>query len=135
MIARSVACQRPGDIASVITLGSPFKGTVAHEVILRAAKAVRKHILQEHGRNVMPECYTPRCTCDFVSSLHTDIPACIPQTAIYTQDDGIVDWRYCRTGDCDCDFQVPGTHIGLAFNPSAYGIIAERLARTSSSDR
>lgn len=131
MIARSVACQRPGDIASVITLGSPIKGTVAHEVILRAARNVRKHILQEHGPRVMPECYTPRCTCDFVSSLHGAMPDCIPQTAIYTQDDGIVDWRFCRTGSCNCDFEVPGTHIGLAFNPSAYSLIAERLAAAS----
>ncbi len=132
MIARSVACQRPEDIASVITLGSPFKGTVAHEMILRAARAVRKHILTEHRGCVMPECYTPRCTCDFVSSLHTDMPACVAQTAIYTRNDGIVDWHYCKTGDCNCDFEVPGTHLGLAFNPSAYTIIAERLAETCS---
>jgi hypothetical protein len=79
----------------------------------------------------MPECYTPRCTCDFVNSLRTDLPRSIPQTAIYTQDDGIVDWRYCRTGDCECDFEVPGTHIGLAFNPSAYSVIAERLAQAA----
>jgi hypothetical protein len=26
------------------------------------------------------------------------------------------------------DFEVPGTHIGLAFNASAYSIIARRLA-------
>ncbi len=134
MIARSVACQRSEDIASVITLGSPFKGTVAHEVIMRAARAVRKHILTEHGRSVMPDCYTPRCTCDFVNSLHTEIPCDIAQTAIYTRNDGIVDWRYCKTGDCECDREVPGTHIGLAFNPSAYAIIAERLAESSSAD-
>jgi hypothetical protein len=40
----------------------------------------------------------------------------------------IVDRRYCRTGNSDFDFEVPGTHVGLAFNPSVYAIIAGRLA-------
>lgn len=132
IIARSVACRRPDDIASVITLGAPFRGTVAHRSILRAAAAVRKHILKEHGPKVLPECYTPRCTCDFVTSLRCEMPKSIAQTAVYTQNDGIVDWRYCRTGNCDCDIEVPGTHIGLAFNPSVYTIIAERLAKPNS---
>ena len=49
IIARSVAGQRPSDVASVITLASPFRGTVAHRTVLQAAEAVRKHILKEHG--------------------------------------------------------------------------------------
>ncbi len=53
------------------------------------------------------------------------------ETAIYTLNDGIVDSRYCRTGNCKNDFEVPGNHIGLAFNASAYRIIAERLAEAS----
>jgi pimeloyl-ACP methyl ester carboxylesterase len=131
LIARSVAAQRPNDVASVTTLGAPFRGNVAHNAVLRAAKAVRASILDEHGGAVMPECYTPRCTCDFLNSLRRTFPPSIPQTAIYTRDDGIVDWRYCRTGDRDSDFEVPGTHIGLVFNASAYSIIASRLAEAT----
>ncbi len=129
IIARSVACQRPQDIASVITLGSPFRGTVMHHRIMKAAEVVRKNILKEHGKNVLPTCYTARCTCDFLSHLKTDMPSCVTETAIYTRDDGIVDWRYCQTGDCDNDFEVPGTHLGLVFNTTVYSIVAERLAK------
>ncbi len=32
------------------------------------------------------------------------------------------------------DFEVPGTHIGLAFNPSVYTIVADRLALAQSPD-
>jgi triacylglycerol lipase len=131
VIARSVAAQHPNDIASVTTLGAPFRGNVAHSAVLRAAKAVRSAILDEHGGAVMPECYTPRCSCDFLNSLRREFPASIPQTAIYTRDDGIVDWRYCRTGNRDSDFEVPGTHIGMVFNASAYSIIATRLAEAA----
>jgi pimeloyl-ACP methyl ester carboxylesterase len=129
IIARSVAAQRPRDIASVTTLAAPFRGTVLHQSVLHAAGVVRKRILSEHGPGVMPDCYTPRCTCDFVSSLRCEMPPRVASTAIYTRDDGVVDWRYCRTGCRDIDFEVNGTHVGLVFNPSVYTIIAERLAK------
>lgn len=132
IIARSVAAQRPKDIASVISLGAPIRGTVMHPSVLNAAKVVRTQILNEHDRDVLPDCYTPRCTCNFLSSLRCTMPKAIAETAVYTCDDGIVDWRYCKTGNDGDDFEVPGTHVGLVFNPSVYTIIAERLAEVSS---
>ena len=130
VIARSIAGQRPRDIASVITLGAPFRGTVAHSSILRAAETVRRRILKEHGTGVLPTCYTGHCTCDFVDSLQRTVPPSVLETAIYTADDGVVDWRHCKTDNPEADFQVSGTHIGLAFNSSVYTIIANRLAQT-----
>ncbi len=135
VIARSIAGQRPKDVASIITLASPIRGTVASSrAVLHAADAVRMRILNEHGSGVLPSCYTGRCTCNFVDSLRRDIPDSVVETAIYTRHDGIVDWRYCMTKRPEVDFEVPGTHIGMAFNPAAYSIIAERLAMTHSSD-
>jgi len=134
VIARSVAGRRPKDIASVITLASPIRGTVANRTVINAADAIRLRILQEHGDGVLPHCYTGRCTCDFVDSLRRDIPDSMLQTAIYTRDDGIVDWRYCMTRNPESDYEVPGTHIGMAFNPTAYTIVAERLAQARPSE-
>lgn len=128
ILARSVASQRRNDIASVITLGAPFRGTVAHRSVLRAAETVRKRILAEHGEGVLPACYTGGCTCNFVDSLRRDLPDSMLQTAVYTKEDGIVDWRYCKSKTPTDNFEVHGTHIGLAFNPSVYSIIADRLA-------
>jgi triacylglycerol lipase len=128
VIARSVAAQRPDDIASVITIASPFGGAVAHHTILRAANVVRTQILEEHGPEVLPDCYTSKCTCEFIKWLRKDPPDSVFQTAIYTQDDGVVDWRCCITGDPEIDVEVPGTHIGLAFNASVYSEIGKRLA-------
>ena len=132
VIARSVAGQRPRDVASVITLASPFRGTVASRSVLHATEGIRQRILQEHGRGVLPDCYTGRCTCNFLDSLKREIPDSMLETAIYTRDDGIVDWRYCMTRNSEVDFEVPGTHMGMAFNPSAYAIVAERLAKAQS---
>jgi pimeloyl-ACP methyl ester carboxylesterase len=133
VIARSIAGERPKDIASVITLASPIRGTVANRAVVHAAEAVRLRILQEHGNGVLPRCYTGRCTCNFINSLRREVPDSMVQTAIYTRHDGIVDWRYCMTRKNGNDFEVPGTHIGMAFNPAAYSIVAERLALTHSS--
>jgi len=134
VIARSVSTDRPQHVASVITLGSPFRGNVAHPSILRAAKAVRQHILKQHGPEVLPTCYTARCTCDFLNNLRCEMQASVQQTAIFTKDDGIVDWSYCRTGNRDQDFEVPGTHIGMAFNSSVFSIIAKRLSEAKAND-
>ena len=134
IIVRSIAAQRPDDIASVITLGSPFRGTVVHPSVLRAAEAVRKRILQDKGNDVLPACYTGRCTCNFLNSLRRQLPKKVRETAIYTRNDGVVDWRYCLTGKDSNDFEVPGTHVGLTFNPTVYSIIADRLAAAQTSD-
>ena len=130
VIARSVAGGRPKDVASVITLASPIRGTVANRTIINAAEAIRLRILQEHGDGVLPHCYTGRCTCNFVDSLRRDVPDSMLQTAIYTRYDGIVDWHYCMTNNPKNNFKVTGTHIGMAFNAAAYSIIAKRLAMT-----
>lgn len=134
VIARSVAGQRPTDVASVITLAAPIRGTVANQTVLHAAEAVRLRILQEHGPGVLPDCYTGNCTCNFLASLRRKVPESMVETAIYTRHDGIVDWRYCMTMDPEKDVEVPGTHIGMAFNPAAYSVVAERLAKAHSLD-
>jgi len=134
IMARSIAAQRSGDVASVITLASPFRGKVLHRSVMQATAAVREEILNEHGKDVLPDCYTARCSCEFVNFLLCKMATPVMQTAVYTRDDGIADWRYCRTGDPDSDFEVAGTHIGLVFNPAVYTIIATRLAETQGSD-
>jgi hypothetical protein len=132
IIARSIASQRPDDIASIIMLASPFRRNIYHDTVHRAAEVVRGNILKEHGRDVRPNCYTSRCTCDFLNHLRCVMPASVMETAIYTRDDGIVDWRCCRTGNADADVEVSGTHIGLVFNASVYKVIATRLAHAHS---
>ena len=127
-LALSVAVQMPERVASVITLGAPIQGLAARASVMSAADMVRKQILQRHERGVLPNCYTSRCTCDFLESLKGDLPKSVRQTAIYTKSDGILDWRVCRTGDPKIDIEVSATHIGMVFSPLVYSIVAKRLA-------
>jgi pimeloyl-ACP methyl ester carboxylesterase len=129
LLARAVAAEKASQVASVITLGSPFRGTVLHPRVKQAVDAVRKKILLTQGDDVLPTCYTGSCTCSCLNSLRSDFPESVRETAVYTRMDGFVDWRYCVTGDSQKDFEVSGTHVGLAFNPVVYGIIGDRLAQ------
>ena len=129
IIARSVAAQRPEQVASVTTLASPFRGPVAHANVLKASNVIRNRILREQAGRVLPGCYTEDCTCEFVASLKGEFPDEVAQTAIYTKSDGIVDWHFCVTGDPDIDCEVGGTHVGMVFNPMVYRVLAQRLVR------
>ena len=68
-IVRSIAGQRPGDIAFVITPGAPSRGTAAPPSMRSAAGSVRARILTNHGDGLLPACYAGHCTPDFVDSL------------------------------------------------------------------
>jgi triacylglycerol lipase len=127
VLALSAASLRPDIVASVITLGSPFRGIRSHPMVLEMAKMVRERIKNARDRR-KPACYTGYCDCDAVSALQTACPYPIRQTAIYTKTDGIVDWRVCVSEIPENNFEVTGTHVGLAFNPSVYELIANRLA-------
>jgi len=127
IFARSAAVRMPERVASVTTLGSPFRGLVVHPLVLTLGDIVRSRIRNRHPK--APQgCATSRCSCSFARSLRRKWPRSVAQTAIYTRADGIVDWRYCRTGDPTVDVEVGGTHLGLIFNSTTYLCIAERLA-------
>ena len=127
ILSRAAASQRPDRIASIITLGSPFRGVRSHPIVLQAANTVRAKIAVE--RSNKPDCFTGYCDCSTVSAVQKGIPASVRQTSIYTKTDGVVDWRVCISEVEGEDFEVKGTHVGLAFNPAVYSLIAERLAK------
>jgi triacylglycerol lipase len=131
VLARGAAVRWPQKIASVVTMASPFRGVRVHPFVLQTAYLVRGRIAQRRSRapEGMPNCYSGHCTCEFLNSLRSDFPDDVPQIAIYTKSDGVVDWKCCinEFGD-GTDIEVPGTHIGLAFNPQVYRHIANFLA-------
>jgi triacylglycerol lipase len=138
VIARGAAVRWPDQVASVTTMASPFRGVRVHPFVLQTAYLVRGRIVQ---RRVMannnggkkpkntPNCYSGFCKCDFLNALRKKFPPEVPQMAIYTRTDGVVDWRCCINEMNDgSDIEVPGTHVGLAFNPQVYRHIGHFLA-------
>lgn len=134
MLARAAAVQEPRYINSVTTLGSPFRGVHGHPRILRAAKRVAKRLERRRydrppHKPILEKCFTLHCNCAFSKASRVGLPAHVYETAIYTREDGVVDWHACRSEDPDVDFEVSGSHIGLAWNPVVYRILAVRLRK------
>ena len=67
-----------------------------------------------------------------MTAVQRSLPESVLQSAVYTKSDGVVDWHVCVTDDPATNFEVSGTHVGLVFNGSVYGLIGKRLHATQS---
>ncbi len=135
LLARAAAVTEPQFVASVTTLGSPFRGIHSHPRILRTAKQLAKRLERRMydrppHKPLHRKCFTAHCECPFAQSVRRGLPDHVYETAIYTQEDGVVDWVACKSDDPDVDFEVTGSHIGLAWNPDVYRIIGKRLKKS-----
>jgi pimeloyl-ACP methyl ester carboxylesterase len=127
VLARAAAAREREAVASVATLSSPFRGIAVHPALHLAASLVRGHIHRERGASVRPECLTFACGCPTVQAIDRPLPADLPQLAIVTRYDGLVDWRYCLDEATTRVVHVTASHIGIVFNPSAYEALATHL--------
>lgn len=129
VLSRGVAVRKPERIASVITMGSPFGGVRVNPWVLWAIAQVRKRTHRQ-GRQGK-DCFTDSCACGFLCTMNSSFPSSIMQSCIYTKTDGVVDWNICLNNNKSTDFEVTGTHVGLAWNPQVYRLIAHRLHEAS----
>lgn len=134
IFARAMATRKPEKIASVITLGSPFRGQVAHKSVFTVAGLVRRW-MRERNPDLPGECGTSHCSCSFGRSLTGHWPKSVLQTAIYSPNDGLVDWQHCLTGREGVDVEVQSTHLGMPVDSGVYWQIAHRLALSCQTGR
>ncbi len=115
--ARELAKQMPDQVRSVITLGTPFAGSP------RSTNAWRIYQLAR-GRDALHE----------VAQYDLPVAPPVPTTSVYSRSDGIVAWQ-ASLQEPDTDHprtenvEVLASHIGLGLNPSAWWVIADRLAQ------
>lgn len=128
MLSRSVANQAPDKIASVITLASPITALRVNPFVNQAMAFVRDYVSIRNDRPQV-DCFSQSCACGFPDTIRGGVPAHIPRTALYTKQDGVVDWQTCRDVNVGTNIEVEGTHVGMIWNPQVYRIIAEHLRR------
>ncbi len=129
VFARSVATRRPDLVASVITLGSPFRGFRTNPFVQWLSDLTKTWVLWRRRPHVYHQCCTLDCPCKTVAALHAPFPASVPRRAVYSKTDGVVDWRYCLDDDPTTNFEIHCTHMGMGLNRAAYRFIAIELAR------
>jgi len=113
VLARNLARHRPEAVRSVVTLCTPVYFPVTTP-------------LEPFARLLSP-LHDPA----WVAQRHTiAAPLGVPVTAIYSETDGIVDWRQCLLdGTPDQkNFRVDGVHSVMGSNPDAQRAIAYALA-------
>ncbi|HEY1103577.1 MAG TPA: alpha/beta fold hydrolase [Burkholderiaceae bacterium] len=115
--ARELAKLMPDMVRGVVTLGTPFAGSP------RSTNAWRLYELTS-GRDSHRE------------AEQRDLPIAppVPTTSIYSRTDGIVAWQGSlqapsRTNPHTENVEVLASHFGIGLNPSAWWVVADRLAQ------
>jgi pimeloyl-ACP methyl ester carboxylesterase len=118
--ARVMANRHPEWVRSVISLGSPFARDTRANNSWRLYEAITGDRLDE----IEPE---------RLAEVRRTPP--VPTTSIFSRSDGVTAWRSALEveGPQSESVQVPGSHLGLGFNPLVLYVVADRLAQPSES--
>lgn len=113
-IAREVAKSCPGSLARVITLVSPIHLPVVTPLAPLAEAASLLWDMEELN------------ALDAVAE-----PPPVPLTALFSRDDGVIDWRASVPAPSEMIevVEVSGPHMTVCSNPQVQRIVADRLAR------
>lgn len=132
MLARGVAVRRPDLVSNVITLGSPMLAPGAHHRSLTASVEMLVRLSKAGVPGLMAEdCVAGACARQSFEECRAPMPAGIGFTAIYSQRDGIVDWRAC-VDPLAHQVEVTASHLGMAFDPRVIDVVEGSLLRSSS---
>jgi fermentation-respiration switch protein FrsA (DUF1100 family) len=112
VLARDLAQRHPRQVRHVITLCSPIRVPITTPL---APAARLLSVLYDS---------------DWLARRHAIAgPLGVPVTALYSEDDGVVDWRECLQDDrAGCrNVRVSGAHATIGSSPSALAAIAQAL--------
>ena len=115
LYARQLAKEKPHLVRQIITLGSPFGN-------IKSPNHAHWMYQLVSGMNIQDV--------DIMFLEDLPNPAPVPTTAIFTKEDGVVNWKLCKEEietKIHQNIQVRGSHLGLGVNPSVLRIIADRL--------
>lgn len=116
--AREMARASPEAVRMVITLGSPFRMTLADR---SAVSALVDQLSDRFREDVL----------NFALREADKPPLPVPSTAIYSRTDGVVRWHLCIDEESDLheNIEVRGSHSGLGWNPATAYAVLDRLAQ------
>jgi pimeloyl-ACP methyl ester carboxylesterase len=119
-LARYLARENPSSVRSVVTLCSPIRFPVVTPLQPFAQALTPLHEAEWVARR---------------AEIADPLPMLV--TAIYSEDDGIVDWRQCvqDEGGSARNVRVAGAHTTIGSNPDAQIAVARALAAAAFTER
>lgn len=127
MLARGVAAKRPDLVSGIVTMGSPVLAPGAHHVSLSRSVDMLVRLSRAGFRGLMAEdCVAGSCARESFGRAQANLPVDVDYTAIYSQRDGIVDWRAC-VDPAAIPVEVTASHAGMALDPAVIAAVVEAL--------
>src|SRR3990172_7818381 len=114
LLARRLSLRRPDIVSQLISLGAPIQSLEAHPAIMAAARFVGERAGDTpRGPGSPGACLSSACE-GFTpgDEVHCPPPS-VHHAALYSRDDGVIDWRNCLEPEPSLNHEVGGTHIGL----------------------
>ena len=113
VVVRELARQRPDLVRAVVVYGTPVTGGPTHTA----------------GARAMGRAETARFAAAQEAS-NAGSPVTVPVTSVFSQRDGIVDWRASidRWSPHARHVEVRSTHLGLGIDPDVWLVVARALA-------
>jgi pimeloyl-ACP methyl ester carboxylesterase len=127
-MARVLAVRNPQRVAAIVTLGMPPLDRRAIHPVVQVPAAVVGLLGSARVPGLFGVgCFRGECCRGFRDDLHGPFPGGVPFTAVYSREDGIVDWR--MAGDPAAERRdVRSSHVGMPVNAEVYEVIAGSLA-------
>ena len=127
MLARGLAARRPDLIAGIVSMGSPIMAPAAvHGILAWDADLLTRLTGAGLPGLMSADCIAGDCARASFEETHAPLDPSVGFTAIYSQRDGIVDWRAC-IDPAAVAVEVGASHIGMAFDPLVFDVVRTAL--------
>lgn len=136
MLARGLAARRPDLIHGIVSMGSPVLAPGAvHEVLQKDAELLTRLTRAGFGGLMSEDCIAGDCARASFDETHAPLDPEVGFTAIYSQRDGIVDWKACLD-PAAVPVEVTASHVGMAVDPLVFDQVrlaleGQRLSRAN----
>jgi len=123
MLARGLAARRPDLIHGIVSMGSPIMAPAAvHGILAWDAEMLTRLTRAGFGGLMSEDCIAGDCARASFDETHAPLHPEVGFTAIYSQRDGIVDWRACIDPGA-VPVEVTASHVGMAIDPLVFDAV------------
>jgi triacylglycerol lipase len=128
-VAKVLASRRPELVAGIVTLGSPQVEPLAVHPLVRAQVRTVASLGALGAPGLFKtSCLDGECCSDFWERQRGSLPRGVGYVSVYSESDGVVDWRACLDPAADSHVEVRTSHCGMAVHPSVWRAVADALS-------
>ncbi|HWX75325.1 MAG TPA: alpha/beta hydrolase [Solirubrobacteraceae bacterium] len=134
-IARSLAVREPQATCGLVMLGSPVCDPLAVSAPVLGTVALLARLGDLGLPGVLSSrCWDGECCAALRGEMSEPLAPHIRAVSVFSQSDGIVDWRACLDPHCEA-VEVSSSHCGMSVHPQVYELLARVLADRTETPR